>query len=100
MPSADFSRLTAIVRTCQRSKSVERLIRSIGWLYPQLRVLVAEDSKKPATVAGADLVKLPADVGVSACRNASSSKKPAHHARPRAMSLWRYSVIVAMRPGC
>jgi hypothetical protein len=70
VPSADLTRLTAIVRTCERPQSVERLIRSIGWLHPQLRVLVADDSRKPQPVAGADQLKLPADVGVSACRNA------------------------------
>lgn len=70
MPSVDLSRLTAIVRTCERPRSVERLIRSIGWLYPSLRLLVADDSRKPRPIAGADLVRLPADVGVAACRNA------------------------------
>jgi hypothetical protein len=68
--SADLSRLTAVVRTCERPSSIERLVRSIGWLYPQMRILVADDSRKPRDLAGADLVKMPADVGVSACRNA------------------------------
>jgi hypothetical protein len=68
--SLDTSRLTAIVRTCDRPKSIERLVRSIGWVYPQLRVLVADDSAKPKSIAGADVVRLPADSGVSACRNA------------------------------
>ena len=70
MSSADLSRLTAIVHTCERPHSIERLVRSIGWLHPQLRILVADDSRKPQEVAGADVIRLPADVGVSAARNA------------------------------
>jgi hypothetical protein len=68
--SADLSRLTAIVHTCDRPHSIERLVRSIGWLHPQLRILVADDSRKPQEIAGADIIRLPADVGVSAARNA------------------------------
>jgi hypothetical protein len=72
--SADFSRLTAIVHTSQRPGSVDRLIKSIGWLYPQLRILVADDSPKPQPVSGADAVKVPAGAGVSAARNALLSR--------------------------
>jgi hypothetical protein len=67
--SADFSRLTAIVHTSNRPHSVDRLIKSAGWLYPQLRLLVADDSAKPQPVAGADSVKVAVGIGVSACRN-------------------------------
>jgi hypothetical protein len=72
--TADFSRLTAIVHTSERPGSVDRLIKSVGWLYPQLRVLVADDSNKPQPVAGADAVKVAAGVGVSACRNTLLSR--------------------------
>jgi len=67
--SADLSRLTAIVHTCDRPHSVDRLIKSIGWLYPSLKILAADDSRKPRPIAGADGVKVAAGVGVSACRN-------------------------------
>lgn len=70
MSSADFSRLTAIVHTSGRPQCVDRLIKSVGWLYPQMRLLVADDSSKPQPITGADAVKVPAGVGVSACRNA------------------------------
>jgi hypothetical protein len=72
--TADFSRLTAIVHTSDRPGSVDRLIKSIGWLYPQLRILVADDSSKPQPIAGADAVKVAAGVGVSACRNTLLSR--------------------------
>jgi hypothetical protein len=70
VPSADLSRLTAIVHTCDRPASAQRLVKSLGWLYPQLKVLVADDSKKPVAIAGADAVKVAPGVGVSAARNA------------------------------
>jgi hypothetical protein len=72
--SADFSRLTAIVHTSERPGSVDRLVKSVGWLYPQLRVLVADDSAKPQPITGADSVKVPAGAGVSAARNALLSR--------------------------
>lgn len=68
--SADLSRLTAIVHTNGRQQSVARLIHSVAWLYPQLKVLMADDSRQPQPVAGAEPVKMPLDSGVSACRNA------------------------------
>ncbi|MBA3483990.1 MAG: hypothetical protein H0T51_19475 [Pirellulales bacterium] len=74
MSTADLSRLTAIVHTSERPGSVDRLIKSVGWLYPQLRVLVADDSSKPQPVAGADAVKVATGVGVSACRNTLLSR--------------------------
>ena len=74
MSSADFSRLTAIVHTNERPGSVDRLIKSVGWLYPQLRLLVADDSSKPQPITGADAVKVPVGVGVSACRNTLLSR--------------------------
>jgi len=72
--SADFSRLTAIVHTCDRPKSAHRLIRSLGWLHPQLRLQVADDSRQPQAAAGADMVKVAPGIGVGACRNALLSR--------------------------
>ena len=74
MSSADLSRLTAIVRTCERPSSVQRLVRSVNRYYPQLRLLVADDSRQPRPVAGADWIRLPADVGVGAGRNAALAR--------------------------
>ncbi len=74
MSSVDLSRLTAIVHTCDQPGSVDRLVRSVRRFYPQMRVLVADVSRRPAEVAGADMVRLPADVGVSAARNAALAR--------------------------
>jgi hypothetical protein len=68
--SIDLSRLTAIVRTCDRPKSIERLVRSVRRYYSQLRLLVADDSREPRPIASADWVRLPSEIGVSAGRNA------------------------------
>jgi hypothetical protein len=72
--SVDLSRLTAIVRTCERSASVERLVRSVRVLYPQLKLLVADDSRQPRSAPGADWISLPADIGVGAARNAALAR--------------------------
>lgn len=70
MSSADLSKLTAIVYANGRHKSVERLIQSATRLHPQLRVVVGDDSRQPQPIAGADPIKMPAGIGVSASRNA------------------------------
>ncbi len=70
MSSVDLSRLTAIVHASERPQNLQRLVRSIGWLYPQVRILAAQDTSAVQAVAGADVVRLPADIGISACRNA------------------------------
>jgi hypothetical protein len=66
----DFSRLTAIVHATDRPHSIDRLVRSIHWLYPELKILVAQDAGPARLIPGADVVRLPKEVGVSACRNA------------------------------
>jgi hypothetical protein len=68
--SVDFSKLSAVVYTSERPRAVARLVRSVQRHYPELRLLVADDSRQPRPVAGADWIRLPADVGVSAGRNA------------------------------
>lgn len=70
MSSADLSRLTAIFHVGALHASVDRLVRSFRRIYPTVKLLVADDSRQPREVAGADLVKLPPDVGTGAARNA------------------------------
>jgi hypothetical protein len=72
--TVDLSKLTAIVRTSDRPASIARLIRSLRTRYPQLRVLVADDSRQPRPVPGADWIRLPADVGVSTGRNTALAR--------------------------
>jgi len=72
--SVDLSKLTAIVRTSQRPASIARLLRSFRQRYPQLRLLVADDSRQPQALDGADWIRLPADVGVSTARNTALAR--------------------------
>ncbi|HMP06423.1 MAG TPA: glycosyltransferase, partial [Lacipirellulaceae bacterium] len=62
--------LTALVKTFERPRSLERLVRSLRQRYPALRVLVGDDSMRPYPRADVDYVRLPVDVGAAAGRNA------------------------------
>ncbi len=62
--------LTAIVKTFERPRSLDRLVRSIRRYYPSLRVLVGDDSMTPYPRRDVEYVRLPVDVGAAAGRNA------------------------------
>jgi hypothetical protein len=70
VPAADLAKLTAIVRNFERPKALRRLVRSVRRAYPQLRLLVADDSSEPRPVKGVDCLPLPSDSGRAACQNA------------------------------
>ena len=61
--------VTAIVKTLERPHSLQRLIRSIRRYYPQLPILVGDDSLQAAPPLGAEYLRLPRDCGASAGRN-------------------------------
>jgi glycosyltransferase involved in cell wall biosynthesis len=61
--------LTAIVKTFERPKVVKRLIASIKRQYPELKIIVVDDSRQPIEIDGVQMVALPFDSGVSAGRN-------------------------------
>jgi GT2 family glycosyltransferase len=64
------SQVTAIVKTFERPRSLDRLVRSIRRYYPRLRVIVGDDSITAYPRNDVDYVRLPVDVGVAAGRNA------------------------------
>jgi len=70
VPALDLAKLTAVVRNFERPKSLRRLVRSVRRFYPQLRLLVADDSTEPRPVKGVDFLQLPSDSGRAACQNA------------------------------
>ncbi len=70
MAHADLARLTAIVTTSGRKKSFQRLVRSVRRYYPQLRVVVADDSRDEIACQGVDCLRLPPRAGQSTARNA------------------------------
>jgi hypothetical protein len=74
VPAADLSRLTAIVGSCSQPKHVERLVRSVRQHYPTIRLLVADDGSQPRLVEGADRVRVAADAGIAAGRNAALAR--------------------------
>ena len=61
--------LTILVKTFERPRVEHRLIASIRRLYPQVRVLVVDDSRNPVIFDGVETVVLPYDTGLSAGRN-------------------------------
>lgn len=67
----DLRRVTAIVKTFERPRQLQRLLRSVRARWPELRVIVADDSRRPVSVAGVRTVKLPFDSGVAAGRQAA-----------------------------
>lgn len=60
--------LTAVIKTFERPRSVVRLIGSIKRLYPSLKVVVVDDSRKTLLVPGVETAAMPFDSGVSAGR--------------------------------
>lgn len=62
--------ITAVVKTFERPRMLERLLRSIPRVHPSLKVIVVDDSKHPAEAPGATLIRLPFDQGISAGRQA------------------------------
>jgi GT2 family glycosyltransferase len=64
------SQVTAIVKTFERPRSLDRLVRSVRRYYPDLRVIVGDDSVTAFPRTDVDYVRLPVDIGVAAGRNA------------------------------
>jgi glycosyltransferase involved in cell wall biosynthesis len=62
--------LTAIIKTIERPKVVRRLIASIKRRYPELKIIVVDDSRQPIKLEGVQVLELPYDSGISAGRNA------------------------------
>jgi GT2 family glycosyltransferase len=65
-----LSQTTAIIKTFQRPKDLDRLIRSMRRYYPQLQILVGDDGFEPSPRTDVGYLRLPEDIGLSAGRNA------------------------------
>jgi GT2 family glycosyltransferase len=61
--------VTAIVKTFERPRSLDRLVRSIRARYPDLHVIVGDDSITPYPRHDVEYIRLPVDIGVAAGRN-------------------------------
>jgi Glycosyl transferase family 2 len=66
----DFD-VTAIIKTFERPKLLLRLVNSLKKHYPNVPIIIADDSRNPSEIEGTSLVKLPFDSGVSVGRAAA-----------------------------
>lgn len=69
-----LDQVTAIVKTFERPRSLDVLLRSIRRYYPQLKVIVGDDSLVPYPRQDVAYVRLDPDIGASAGRNALLSR--------------------------
>lgn len=67
-------KVTLIIKTFERPKCINRLIYSVKMKYPNLRMIVADDSRESRSLAGVEHLRMPYDRGVSAGRNLALSK--------------------------
>jgi glycosyltransferase involved in cell wall biosynthesis len=67
---ADLTPLTAVIKTFERPRILRRLLASVDRLYPQLKVIVVDDSRNARPVEGIETIILPFDSGLSAGRQA------------------------------
>jgi len=68
-PGKSLNEVTALIKTFERPKELDRLIKSIRRFYPDLLILVADDSKKPQVRDDVPYYVLPYNIGLSAGRN-------------------------------
>lgn len=67
-------KITLIIKTFDRPQCINRLIYSIKMMYPNLRIIVADDSREFHPIVGVKHLRMAYDSGVSAGRNLALSK--------------------------
>lgn len=70
----DVAAVTAVIKTFERPRQLRTLVASIRRLYPDMRVIVADDSRRPSTLLGVETIALPFNSGVSAGRRAAAER--------------------------
>src|SRR5690349_8798423 len=58
-------RLTIVIKTFERPRTIERLVDSIRRMYPSVPTVVVDDSRAPRELPGVETIVLPFDQGVS-----------------------------------
>lgn len=66
--------VTLIVKTFERPECIQRLIASIRQFYPNIRIIVVDDSRKPTPISDTEYHTLPFATGTSIGRNLAVSK--------------------------
>ncbi|HZG57923.1 glycosyltransferase family 2 protein [Paenibacillus sp.] len=69
MKQTGFEQVTAIIKTFERPHCLDRLIASIREYYPEMPIIVADDSRRPAVRNDVEYHVLPKDSGLSRGRN-------------------------------
>jgi len=69
-----LQQITALIKTFERPGKLRTLVKSIQRLYPELKIIVVDDSHDIQPLEGVETIELPYDVGVSAGRNAGLAK--------------------------
>ncbi|NER80577.1 MAG: glycosyltransferase family 2 protein [Leptolyngbya sp. SIO1D8] len=66
-----LSQITIVIKTFQRPATITGALKTIRRFYPEVRLLVADDSREPLELkdSSIELFTLPFDTGVSAGRN-------------------------------
>lgn len=67
-------KVTLIIKTFERPQCISKLVYSIRMIYPNLRIIVADDSRTSHPIVGVKHLRMPYDSGVSAGRNLALSK--------------------------
>ena len=62
-------KLTAVIKTFERPKTLIRLVRSIKRFYPNIHIIVVDDSREPSRLDGVQTIVMPYNSGISAGRN-------------------------------
>jgi glycosyltransferase involved in cell wall biosynthesis len=60
--------LTAVIKTFERPDILRRLVKSLRRFYPEMKVIVVDDSLHPTRIEGVETIVMPYDSGVSAGR--------------------------------
>lgn len=63
------SELTAVIKTFERPEILKRLIESIKRIYPNMKIIVVDDSLNPLSLKGVETIVMPYNSGISAGRN-------------------------------
>jgi hypothetical protein len=61
--------LTALIKTFERPAIVRRLVASIRRLYPEVKIIVVDDSRAPSVIEGTETIVMQYDSGIGAGRN-------------------------------
>jgi hypothetical protein len=67
-------RLTIVIKTFERPRTIERLVDSIRRMYPSIPIVVVDDSRAPRELPGVETVLVPFDQGVSIGRQAGLAR--------------------------